>query len=117
MTAAVYDITIEQGATFKLVLTWKDDAGALMDLTGYTARMQVRPSIADTNPPLLNLTTENGAITLGGATGLVTVIAAAALTTAITNKKGVYDLELVDATGFVTRLLQGAVAFNFEVTR
>jgi hypothetical protein len=117
MPAAQYDITIEQGATFKWSITWRDDGGLLTNLTGYTARMQVRPSVHDPNPPLLDLTTQNGAITLGGAAGTIVVVASATQTAAITNKKGVYDLELVDATGFVTRLLQGSVGFSHEVTR
>ena len=42
--AAVYDITIEQGATFRLSLVWKDSSNVPVNLTGYTARMQVRRS-------------------------------------------------------------------------
>ena len=45
MAAGIYDIIIEQGATFTLSATWKDSAGAAINLTSYSARMQVRPGM------------------------------------------------------------------------
>jgi hypothetical protein len=41
MAATTYDILIEQGATYSQVITYKE-SGAAVNLTGYTARMQVR---------------------------------------------------------------------------
>lgn len=117
MTAGQHDITIEQGATFLLNLIWRDSAGALVDLTGYTARMQVRQKHTSDDPPALTLTTENGAITLGGAAGTISIVAAATATGDITFKRGVYDLEIASASGVVTRLIEGCVMVTPEVTR
>jgi hypothetical protein len=111
-----YDFTIYQGATFLRVLTWKDEANALVNLTGYTARMQIR-SNKDSADPTVTLTTENGGIALGGAAGTITLTITATDSAAITESEGVYDLELVSSGGVVTRLLQGAVEINKEVTR
>jgi hypothetical protein len=116
MTAAQNDITIEQGATFRLNLVWKDANDVPVDLGGYTARMQVRASFSDTVIQL-NLTTENGAIVLGGALGTIAVTAAATVTDDITIRAGVYDLELQASDGTVTRLVQGKVKISPEVTR
>lgn len=116
MAAADYPILIEQGATYRLPLAWKTSAGAAVDLTGYTARMQVRRKV-DADEALLNLTTENGGVALGGTAGTITVTASDTLTAALTVKSGVYDLELRDAAGVVTRLLQGCVTISLEVTR
>lgn len=116
MTAGLYNITIEQGATFRLSLVWKDGAGSPVNLTGYTARMQVRRSYPDTSTQL-NLTTENGGITLGGAAGTIEVVGDATKTDDIAAAKGVYDLELVSASGVVTRLVEGKVTIKPEVTR
>lgn len=116
MAAVVNNIYIEQGATFQLNLLWKDSAGAPINLTGYTARMQVRHKINDPTA-LLSLTTENSGIALGGAAGTINIVATAALTTTLTEKSGVYDLELVASNGVVTRLLQGVVTISPEVTR
>jgi hypothetical protein len=45
MAAGKYSFIIEQGATTNFQINWTDDAGAPIDLTGYQARMQVRPAI------------------------------------------------------------------------
>lgn len=117
MPAGQHDIIIEQGATFLLNLVWRDSANAPVNLTGYTARMQVRQTHKTPDPPALTLTTENGGITLGGATGTVSIVAAATSTDDITFKRGVYDLELISASGIVTRLIEGVVTVTPEVTR
>jgi hypothetical protein len=111
-----YNLEINQGATFSLTATWKDSTGAAINLTGYTARLQVRENYASTTT-IVSLTSSSG-ITLGGAAGTVTIIITASATSAlIAPWAGVYDLELVDASGVVTRLLEGAATVSPEVTR
>lgn len=114
MPAATYDFEIEQGTTLNKGLVWKGSTGAPVDLSGYTARMQLRPSVSS-DTVLLDLTTENGGITLGGALGTITLHFTAAQTAALP-KGGVYDLEMI-IDGNVTRLIQGAVSLSKEVTR
>lgn len=114
--AVTHNITIEQGATFQLNLLWKDSLNAPINLTGYTARMQVRKKHSDP-VKLLDFTTENGAITLGGAAGTIVITGLATLTDDVPAKPCVYDLELVSAGGFVTRLIEGSVTVTPEVTR
>lgn len=114
MPAAIYDFEIEQGTTLNKQMVWKDSTGAPVDLSGYTARMQMRPSVSS-DTVLLNLTTENGGITLGGALGTITLHFTDAQTSALT-KGGVYDIEVVTG-GNVTRLIQGAISLSKEVTR
>lgn len=114
MAAGNYDFTIEQGATLKTDFIWRDDAGALVNLTGATARMQIRPNVSS-EEILLELTTENGGLILGGETGKVTMLITAAQSSLMV-RGGVYDLEIVIGS-VVTRLLQGTVAISKEVTR
>lgn len=112
-----FDLTINQGATLSLVATWKDQAGTAINLTGYTARLNVRETYAS-GTAILTLTTENGGITLGGSAGTITLSASATTTAALTAPfSGVYDLELVSGGGVVTRLLEGAATVSPEVTR
>ena len=118
MPAVTHNITIEQGATLRLTFKWetKDGLGVVtpVDLSSYTARMQVRQNTtADT--AVLSLTSP-GDITLG-ADGSIVVEATPAQTAAINIRAGVYDLELEDSTGRVTRFVQGKVAVSPEVTR
>jgi hypothetical protein len=110
-----YTLYLYQGATFTRVITWKDESGALVDLTSFTARMQMRETL-EAADPFLTLTTENGGITLGGVAGTIQLLASATQTTAITATSGVYDLELVSGAN-VTRLLEGLVIISPEVTR
>lgn len=116
MTAATYNITVEQGATFTLDLVYKDNVGTPIDLTGYTARMQIRRSYSATSP-LATFTTENGRIVLGTTDGTVSVTGEAALTASIGVRNAVYDLELISPTGVVTRLIRGSVSVSPEVTK
>lgn len=116
-----------------------------MNLTGYTARMQIRAT-ADAATAILSLTSSPAAgLTLGGAAGTITAqLTHTQLTegasgldlSSITapeawvleespdgsrlrgfGKVAAWDLELVDGSGNVTRLLKGQVVFDAEVTR
>ncbi len=116
MSAGYLDLYIEQGATYAQPIVWKDSNGDAVDLTGYTARMQVRKTISAT-AVIIELTTENGRITLGGDNGTITLEITAEDTAALEQFAGVYDLELEASNGFVTRLLEGQVTVSKEVTR
>jgi hypothetical protein len=87
-----------------------------VNLTGFTARMQIRASLED-DDTLASLTTENGGITLGGTAGTVALLLSATDTAALDFTSAVYDLELISSGGVVTRLLSGAVTLVPEVTR
>ena len=113
MPAAKLNLTVEQGTTFTKRLTWRDKNKRPVPLTGYTARMQVRPSVTSAEV-ILELSTANGRITLG-AGGIIQLDLTPAETSAL--KAGVYDLELTDISGRVTRLIEGKVTVSPEVTR
>lgn len=116
MIAGVYNLNIDQGATFERLITVKDSDGELMNLTGYTARMHIRSEIEEDDEVAV-LTTENGYITLGGAQGTIELELPANITALLT-RDCVYDLELIDgATSKVYRLLKGVVRISDEVTR
>lgn len=115
MAAGLYDITIEQGATFQMNLTWKDSTGAAVNITGYTARMQVRENY-EAESTLVSLTSTGGDIVLGGALGTIAITIAASATQTLQLDEAVYDLELVNGAT-VTRLIQGKAIISREVTR
>ena len=116
MAAATYDFQIEQGATLLKPIVWKDSSGTPINLTGYTAKMQVRSSV--TSPTvLLELSTANNRLTINPSTGTVTMIFSATTTAAITWSRGKYDLELTSYDGTVTRLLEGEITVSKEITR
>ena len=115
MAAGTLDFTIEQGATFNLLLTWKIN-GTAVNLTNYTARLAARVDVEDTEV-ILSLTTSNGGITLGGTLGTISLDQTATQTTLLPAGTYVYDLELIAGSGTVTRLVQGELLISAEVTR
>jgi len=114
MSAGAYDITCEQGATFSRTLTVKDSNGNARDLSGYTARMQVRRTTSSSTT-LVELTTENGRISLNS-DGEISLSLSATETAALTDE-GVYDLEIEDSSGNVERVVEGSFNLDLEVTR
>lgn len=88
----------------------------ITNLTGYTAKMQIR-SAPNSAVPLLELNTKTGGIALDSATGEVTMSIDPTVTAAFTWQQAVYDLLLTSPTGFVTRLAQGNISVTSDVTR
>lgn len=84
-----------------------------VDLTGATARMQIRAQVG--GAVLLELTTANGDLAFTGP-GTITRTLSAAQTAALTWTEAVYDLEVEYADGTVQRYLQGTVTVSREVT-
>jgi hypothetical protein len=91
------------------------DALSAVDITGYTARMQLR-SLPNDSVAVLTLTQASG-ITIDGPTGTLAVRATAAQTAAISAGPYYYDLEITSPTGVKTRIVQGELNVNAEVTR
>lgn len=113
------DLTMYQGASWDYQLTWTTN-GTAVDLTGYSARMQVRETQAST-AVILSLTSGSG-ITLGGTAGTIYLEASATTTAGIAAQSTpktayAYDLELVSGAGYVTRLVEGNFFVDPEVTR
>lgn len=115
MRAGTHNITIDQGTDWSEVYRLRDGNKELVDLSGYTARMQIRRDY-DATAVMVELTTSNGRIVLGGEEGTITLSLDAATTAGIT-RAGVYDIELVSPGGQVYRPLRGDVNLRREVTR
>lgn len=116
MSAAKLNLLIEQGANFSQRLIWTDSDQNPIDLTGYTARMQIREKV-ESDTVLLELTTENGRIILNQEPGTIDLEINSLDSESLPAGKAVYDLELISSTNFVTRLLKGGIDIDPEVTR
>lgn len=84
-----------------------------VDLTGATARMQIREQVG--GQVLLELSTENDGLAITGP-GTITRTLSAMQTAALAWTEAVYDLEVQYPDGTVQRYLQGAVTVSREVT-
>lgn len=114
MRPGKHNLVVYQGATFRKTIYYKP-GGVAADLTGFTARCQFRETI-DAATEILELTTENGGITLTALEGKIELLITATATAALTFTTAVYDLELIDGTE-VIRLIEGRVTLSKEVTR
>lgn len=113
--AGRYDTICDQGATYERVVILRDAAAGLVDLTNFTAKMQIRSTAA--SPTVIKeLTTENGGITLGGVTGTISLLITATDTAAMAAGNYVYDVNLVSG-GTINKPLYGTFTVRAGVTR
>jgi hypothetical protein len=127
MAAGKYSFVIEQGATVDFEIQYKDADSNPIDLSNYSAKMQIRSDFNDNSPITyltlssslnadgtgLNMSGSNGSTPLqSGSIGLYISAATSSLLTFDTAK---YDLELT--TGIqVVRLLEGQIKLSKQVT-
>lgn len=85
------------------------------NLTGVTARMQIREKLTSTTS-LAELTTENGKIIIDTALKTITMLISAADTALFTFSSAVYSMELIEGTE-VTPFIYGDISLVKEITR
>ena len=112
MTAARYDLVIDQGSDFALEFT-VSESGTVKNLTGYSARAQLRPTKSSTTLTATftcNIPTPtNGKILMSLSNSVTNAIAAGTYQ---------YDLEIFTTSDTVVqKLLHGSVTLNQGVTR
>ncbi len=94
---------------------------AYTDWTGHTARAQIRDAVGGEVYLDMNSTDTTGARIELTADGWVRLLVPASVTENASwdspRDQGVYDVEVVDSTGAVTRLMEGSVTIKHDVTR
>ena len=112
MTAATYDLVIDQGSDFAIDLT-VTESGSAKNLSGYSGRAQLRTTHAASS-----VTASFTVSIVNAANGQLKMEIPANTTTSIAAGRYVYDLEIHTANNAVVkRLIQGSVTINPEVTR
>ena len=110
MAAGTYNFILEQGATFNRILTLKENNSA-MNLTNYTVASKMR-STHDSSTVAGTFT-----CTISDATGgEITMQMTNSTTANIEEGMYVYDIEITNSAGTVTRLMEGTVTVTPEVT-
>ncbi len=105
-------ITAFAGATFSLSLTCQDDGGSAVDLTGYSARGEVRRT--STNPAVV---LDLSPTIPTPANGIVTISVSDETTTDIAAGDYVFDVVLDTPTGEVIPILRASLRFDTLVTK
>lgn len=116
MIPGKYKIEMWRGSTWSINIQQNT-----LDFTSYDEiRMQIRPSFIKGTPTrsaLLELTLDNGRISLENGNQTLKLTVSATDTQNLTFDEGVYDLELVNYTeGTVDKLLYGPVEIHGEYT-
>ena len=126
MPAGKYSFVIEQGATTTFEVQYKDSTNTPVDLSGYGARLQIRPT-AESNTIILSLSSslqsDGTGLNMSGSNGTtpptsgsIGVYISAHSSSLLSFGEAAYDLEIhYGAT--VSRILQGCVKLSKEVTR
>ena len=133
MSAGKYNFIIEQGSTLSFEIQYNDANGTPIDLTGYSARMDIRSALSGSGTTYLSLTSsigdtytkESGSafISVSGSnltkpttSGSLGIYAGWELTEALSfTNEAFYDLELT--TGSIkTRILEGKAKLSKQVT-
>ena len=105
---AKINLVIDQGSTFTQVisLTGSDDIAVNTDV--YTARGQIRKHYLSNTSVSLTTALANGDLTLSlTSTQTANIVAG----------RYVYDVELIDSSNNVTRLMEGIVTITPEVSK
>jgi hypothetical protein len=125
MAAARYSFIVEQGATTNIQLKWEDASGSI-NLSGYSGRMQIRPTVESSTVYLTlssSLDADGTGLNMSGSDG-VTAVQSGSIGIYISATKSAqlnfetayYDLEMMSGNE-VTRLLEGQVKLSKNVTR
>lgn len=112
--AAYVELYMDQGANFRNVINLTDDVtNSTISLAGYSAvRSQMRRSYYSANA------TANIVCTITDIpNGEITMTLGSANTANIKAGRYLFDLETVDANGFVSRVLEGTITVTPQVTR
>jgi hypothetical protein len=124
--AAVYNFGVDQGSTVRFSFTWKHNTGTAddpvfepYDLTGCTARMQVRQA---RGKPLIfevSTSTTDGSLAVqpGGVLGRIDVWLSDENTDLLDLKITKYDIEVAFPGGDVQRVLEGRITSNPSITK
>ena len=106
------NIIIDQGADFSTAITVTDDAGVVVDLTGYTGSGQIRKHY--TSSTKVDFTLVFGS---PKSDGVVTLTLGRTITANLESGRYVYDVELTTSANTRSRLIEGMVTVTPEVTR
>jgi hypothetical protein len=107
---------VDQNATFSFQVTYtEEDETTPIDLTGASAKMQVRDTKGG-NKLAVTLTSPSGGITIDGPEGVLNIKMTPTQTNKLFYPKSSYDVMVIDSNGNKIKLLEGFMTLNRSVT-
>jgi hypothetical protein len=124
MASAVQDITIEQGSDYVAILTIKDNLAAEIDLTGYSFSGAISDETCDAVVASFTFEIRNQVTYKGQAFWRMASAVTAAIPTncvSATDKfvttPYLYDVEMIEPSGSISRILMGKANVSPEVNK
>ena len=114
--AVTYNFCIAQGTDSTVPFVLSDSTGTVINLTGYTAAMQLRVQLNSVEA-VDTLTTDNERISIDPEAGQISCTFPHTQTERYPVRTLVYDLEITSPGGEITRVVQGKITVSGEVTR
>ncbi|NCV08151.1 MAG: hypothetical protein EBW12_05975 [Actinobacteria bacterium] len=106
---------VDQNTTFTFTVEYKDNSGNPIDITGASAKMQVRDTKGGSKLAF-SLTSPSGGITIDGPNGKLTIKITPTQTNKLFYPKSSYDIMLTDSNLNKTKLLEGFMTLSRSVT-
>jgi len=108
--ATKVNLLVDQGADFTTTITLNQDNGQPLNLANYTGAAQLRKHYTSS-------TATDFTVELANTTGVVALSLGANTTAGLTAGRYVYDVEITDSDGVVSRIVEGIVTVSPNVTR
>lgn len=102
------NIIVDQGTTFVTYFYVNGDDGLPINFSGYTGRSKIKKSYTSANSVSFSVNCDS--------TGLITLSLSANTTTNLVSGRYVYDVEVVDSSNQVSRIVEGIVTVTPQVT-
>ena len=114
--AAQKNFEVDQNTTFSFTIDYKDNAGNPIDITGATAKMQVRDTKGGSKLAFSLTSPSAGGITIDGPIGKLTIKMTPTQTNKLFFPKSSYDIMLTDSNLNRTKLIEGFLSLSRSVT-
>lgn len=106
---------VDQNTTFTFEIVYKDNNGTPIDLTGASAKMQVRDTKGGSKLAF-SLTSPAGGITIDPSAGKLTLKMTPTQTNKLFYPKSSYDVMLIDSNSNKIKLVEGFLTLSRSVT-
>jgi hypothetical protein len=104
-------LTIDAGTTFRLRVSYVEEDGTPIDLTGWRADLQFKDSPTDEEPRMV-VSSESAEVNIEPAEGIVEAVVSASKTASIGRGKLYYGFRLSSPGGEVALLAKGIATFE-----
>lgn len=122
MSAGKYSFTIEQGSTTRFNIVYKDSTGQPVDLSDYSARMQIKSSYGDTSS-IATLSSSlwsdgTGLNMVSSSQGMIQLYISSCTSSLFNFDEAYYDIDIISGSNcpIVERILEGRIRLSREIT-